>query len=62
VTAPGSFNLTGQPALSVPCGFGHTGLPVGLQLVGRPFEEGLLLRVGAAYEAATRWHERVPPI
>jgi Asp-tRNA(Asn)/Glu-tRNA(Gln) amidotransferase A subunit family amidase len=60
VTLP--FNLTGQPALSVPCGFGHTGLPVGLQLVGRPFEEGLLLRVGAAYEAATRWHERVPPI
>jgi aspartyl-tRNA(Asn)/glutamyl-tRNA(Gln) amidotransferase subunit A len=60
VTLP--FNLTGQPALSVPCGFGHTGLPVGLQLVGRPFEEGLLLRIGAAYEAANRWHERVPPI
>jgi aspartyl-tRNA(Asn)/glutamyl-tRNA(Gln) amidotransferase subunit A len=55
------FNLTGQPALSVPCGFTPAGLPVGLQLVGRPFDEALLLRVGAAYEAATAWHTRRPP-
>lgn len=56
------FNLTGQPALSVPCGFTGAGLPVGMQLVGRPFEEATLLRVGAAYEAATDWHTRVPPL
>ncbi|MDE0907137.1 MAG: amidase [SAR324 cluster bacterium] len=45
------FNLTGHPALSVPCGYDPQGLPVGLQLVGRPWEEALLLRVGAALEA-----------
>jgi aspartyl-tRNA(Asn)/glutamyl-tRNA(Gln) amidotransferase subunit A len=55
------FNLTGQPALSVPCGFSRTGLPIGLQLVGRPWEEPALLRVGSAYESATHWTERVPP-
>jgi aspartyl-tRNA(Asn)/glutamyl-tRNA(Gln) amidotransferase subunit A len=56
------FNLTGQPALSVPCGFTRAGLPVGLQLVGRPFDEATLFRAGAAYEAATNWHSRTPPI
>ena len=45
------FNLTGHPALSVPCGYDPQGLPVGLQLIGRPWEEALLLRVGAAFEA-----------
>lgn len=55
------FNLTGQPALSVPCGFSKGGLPIGLQLVGRPFEEAMLLRVGAAYEGATHWHEKKAP-
>jgi aspartyl-tRNA(Asn)/glutamyl-tRNA(Gln) amidotransferase subunit A len=56
------FNLTGQPALSVPCGFTRFGLPIGLQLVGRPFDEATLFRAGAAYEAATDWHSRKPPI
>jgi aspartyl-tRNA(Asn)/glutamyl-tRNA(Gln) amidotransferase subunit A len=56
------FNLTGQPALSVPCGFTRHGLPIGLQLVGRPFEEATLFRAGAAYEAATDWHARKPPL
>ena len=56
------FNLTGQPALSVPCGFTRAGLPIGLQLVGRPFDEATLFRAGAAYEAATDWHSRKPPI
>jgi aspartyl-tRNA(Asn)/glutamyl-tRNA(Gln) amidotransferase subunit A len=56
------FNLTGQPALSVPCGFTRGGLPIGLQLVGRPFDEATLFRAGAAYEAATNWHSRKPPI
>jgi aspartyl-tRNA(Asn)/glutamyl-tRNA(Gln) amidotransferase subunit A len=55
------FNLTGQPALSVPCGFSRSNLPIGLQLVGRPFDEGTLLRVGAVFEGATDWHRRVPP-
>jgi aspartyl-tRNA(Asn)/glutamyl-tRNA(Gln) amidotransferase subunit A len=56
------FNLTGQPAISVPCGFSRGGLPIGLQLVGRPFEEATLFRAAAAYEAATNWHARKPPI
>lgn len=55
------FNLSGQPALSVPCGFSTSGLPIGLQLVGRPWEEAALLRVGASYESATHWTERTPP-
>ena len=56
------FNLTGQPAISVPCGFTRGGLPIGLQLVGRPFDEATLFRAAAAYEAATDWHSRKPPI
>jgi aspartyl-tRNA(Asn)/glutamyl-tRNA(Gln) amidotransferase subunit A len=54
------WNLTGLPALSVPCGFAD-GLPVGLQFCGRPFEEAVILRAGYAYQDATRWHETRPP-
>ena len=54
------FNLTGFPAISVPCGFTQTGLPIGLQLAAGPWREGLLLRVARAYEHATPWHERRP--
>jgi aspartyl-tRNA(Asn)/glutamyl-tRNA(Gln) amidotransferase subunit A len=54
------FNLTRLPALSLPCGFTSTGLPIGLQIVGRPFEEGVVLRTGHAYEQATAWHQRRP--
>jgi len=53
-------NLAGLPALSLPCGLA-SGLPVGLQLVGRPFEEETLLRLGAAFQRATRHHELAPP-
>lgn len=54
------FNLTGLPALSVPCGFTASGLPVGLQLAAGPWREATLLRAARAYERATHWHERHP--
>jgi aspartyl-tRNA(Asn)/glutamyl-tRNA(Gln) amidotransferase subunit A len=54
-------NLAGLPALSVPCGF-SSGLPVGLQLVGRAFDEPTLLRLGDAYERVTPHHEARPPL
>ena len=56
------FNLTGMPAMSVPCGFTGSGLPLGLQIAGRAFDESSMLRVGRAYEKATPWHERHPEI
>ena len=56
------FNLTGLPAISVPCGFTPDGLPVGLQIVAPPFEEALTLRVAFAYEHATEWHQQRPPV
>jgi aspartyl-tRNA(Asn)/glutamyl-tRNA(Gln) amidotransferase subunit A len=55
------FNTIGLPALSLPCGFTATGLPLALQIVGRPFDEATVLRVGHAYEQATAWHRRRPP-
>ena len=56
------FNLTGLPAISVPCGFTQDNLPVGLQIVAQPFEESVALRVGYTYEQATEWHKRRPVI
>jgi aspartyl-tRNA(Asn)/glutamyl-tRNA(Gln) amidotransferase subunit A len=56
------FNITGSPTLALPCGFSSTGLPLSLQLAGRPFEEALVLRVGHAYEQETEWHTRRPPV
>jgi len=53
-------NYLGVPGLSVPCGFDSRGLPMGMQLVGRPFSEGALLAIGHAYQRATDWHRRVP--
>jgi Asp-tRNA(Asn)/Glu-tRNA(Gln) amidotransferase A subunit family amidase len=55
-------SLAGVPALSVPCGFTGTGLPIGLQVIGRPFDETTILRVGHAYEQATDWNHRRPPV
>jgi aspartyl-tRNA(Asn)/glutamyl-tRNA(Gln) amidotransferase subunit A len=56
------FNLNGFPAITIPCGFSKEGLPIGLQLAGRPFDEETVLRVAHAYEQATDWHSRRPPI
>jgi aspartyl-tRNA(Asn)/glutamyl-tRNA(Gln) amidotransferase subunit A len=56
------FNITGLPTLALPCGFSSSGLPLSLQLSGRPFAEALVLRVGHAYEQATTWHTRRPPV
>jgi len=58
--ARGPFNVTGSPALAVPVGFSKTGLPLGMQIVGKPFSEALLYRVGHAYERATNWLARHP--
>jgi len=54
------FNYLGLPGLSVPAGFTAAGLPVGMQLVGRPFDEAVLLAAGHAYQQATEWHMKVP--
>jgi len=54
-----SINLAGLPAISLPCGFDQAGLPIGLQIVGRPFEEDKVFQVAHAYEQATTWHERI---
>ena len=52
------FNLTGLPAISAPCGYSSEGLPIGLQLVGRAWDEATVLRAAYAYEAATEWTQR----
>ena len=56
------FNAYGLPALSVPCGQSKLGLPLAFQLVGRPFDEALLLRVGHAYQEAASWHHQRPAL
>ncbi len=56
------FNLTGQPAASVPCGFTRDGLPIGLQIVGRRFDDVTVLRASAAFEAARPWAHRRPSL
>ena len=57
-----SANLTGLPALSIPCGFSPDRLPIGLQLTGRAFDEATLLRAGDAFQRDTRFHTEQPPI
>ncbi len=56
------YNLIGIPSLSIPCGFSSSGLPIGLQLAGGPFEEGKVLRTGYAYEMNSNWKENVPDL
>ena len=59
-TAP--FNLTGLPALSIPCGFTKEGLPIGLQIISRAWGDAKVLNIGYAYEQATEWHKHFPKI
>jgi aspartyl-tRNA(Asn)/glutamyl-tRNA(Gln) amidotransferase subunit A len=58
----GAFNVANLPALSIPCGFTEDNLPLSLQLVGKPMTDGLLMRVAHAYQQATDWHTRRPPV
>jgi aspartyl-tRNA(Asn)/glutamyl-tRNA(Gln) amidotransferase subunit A len=54
------FDILGLPAISIPGGFSDEGFPIGLQLVGRAFDESTLFRVAYAYQQATEWHTRRP--
>lgn len=56
------FNIGGLPVVSLPCGFDALGLPIGLQIAGKPFAEETILRAAHAYEQATGWHTRRPPL
>jgi aspartyl-tRNA(Asn)/glutamyl-tRNA(Gln) amidotransferase subunit A len=56
------INYLGLPSLSLPCGFSDSGLPVGFQIIGRPFAEARLLNIGHLYQSATDWHRRLPPV
>ena len=56
------FNVTGNPALALPIGRAENGLPLGMQIVGRPFAEATVLRIGAAYEAEAGWHRKRPEL
>jgi aspartyl-tRNA(Asn)/glutamyl-tRNA(Gln) amidotransferase subunit A len=55
-------NITGLPAMAVPCGFTQAGLPVGFQAIGRPFDEATVIRIGDAYQRMTDWHTRAPAL
>jgi aspartyl-tRNA(Asn)/glutamyl-tRNA(Gln) amidotransferase subunit A len=58
----GPYNLTGMPAISVPCGFNAKGLPIGLQLAGKPFDEPTVLRAAYTFQQHVRLFEKRPPV
>jgi aspartyl-tRNA(Asn)/glutamyl-tRNA(Gln) amidotransferase subunit A len=58
----GPYNLTGMPAISVPCGFNSRGLPIGLQLAGKPFDEPTVLRAASTFQQHGRLFEKRPPV
>ena len=62
ISATCPFNITGQPALTIPCGFTRSELPISLQIVGKAFDEATILQIGHAYEVQTPWHVRRPPV
>jgi aspartyl-tRNA(Asn)/glutamyl-tRNA(Gln) amidotransferase subunit A len=57
-----SINLAGVPALSLPCGFDHDGMPIGMQIIGKHFDEATILRLAHHYEQATEWHKKKPAV
>jgi aspartyl-tRNA(Asn)/glutamyl-tRNA(Gln) amidotransferase subunit A len=57
-----SCNLAGLPGLSIPCGLTKNKLPIGLQFLGRPFDETTMLRAAHHYQKSTDWHQRTPPM
>jgi aspartyl-tRNA(Asn)/glutamyl-tRNA(Gln) amidotransferase subunit A len=62
INSPGAFDVYGLPAITVPCGFTNSGLPIGLQISGAPFAESTMLALAHAYEQATQWHTRRPKL
>jgi aspartyl-tRNA(Asn)/glutamyl-tRNA(Gln) amidotransferase subunit A len=56
------FNVMGLPSVSIPCGFSKSGLPIGLMITGPHFSEGKVLALAHAYEQATQWHKKLPPL
>jgi len=56
------FNVNGLPSISVPCGFTSTGLPIGMQIIGPPGGDAVVLQLTQAYEQATDWHKRRPQV
>ena len=56
------FNVYGLPTISIPCGFTSTGLPIGMQIAAKAFDESTVLRIAHAYEQSARWFERTPMI
>jgi aspartyl-tRNA(Asn)/glutamyl-tRNA(Gln) amidotransferase subunit A len=56
------WNLTGNPAMSICCGFSESNLPIGLQIVGKPFDEPAVFKVADAYQRITDWHTRKPSL
>jgi amidase len=56
------FDATGNPTITLPCGFTDAGMPIAFQLVARPMEEALLVRAGVAFQSVTDWHRQHPPV
>ena len=56
------YNITGTPAITIPCGFSESGMPIGLQIAGKAFDEATVLQTAHAYESTTEWHLQHPPI